>query len=50
MPRKLLLKDFRRLAKDGYTEHVNNALAKQYAVSEDAMRYRLINLSALARS
>jgi Zn-dependent peptidase ImmA (M78 family) len=44
MPRKTLLKDFRRLAKDGYTDQVILTLAKQYAVSEDAMRYRLINL------
>ncbi|SRR6266513_130750 len=48
MPRKQLLKDFRRLAKDGYTDQITVALAKQYAVSEDAMRFRLINLNSLA--
>lgn len=47
MPRKHLIKDFRRLAKDGFTEEVTETLAKQYAVSEEAMRYRLINLSSL---
>ena len=49
MPRKSLLKDFRRLAKDGYTEAITATLAKQYHVSEDAMRFRLINLNSLAR-
>lgn len=47
MPRRSLLKHFRRLAKDGYTDEVIATLAKQYAVSEDAMRYRLINLNSL---
>lgn len=47
MPRKHLIKDFRHLAKDGFTEEVTETLAKQYAVSEEAMRYRLINLSSL---
>ena len=48
MPRKILLRDFRRLTKDGYTDEVIATLAKQYAVSEDAMRYRLINLSSFS--
>lgn len=48
MPRKHLLKDFRRLAKDGYTDQITATLAKQYAVSEDAMRYRLINLNSVS--
>jgi Zn-dependent peptidase ImmA (M78 family) len=47
MPRKILLKDFRRLAKDGYTDQTTATLARQYAVSEDAMRFRLINLNSL---
>lgn len=47
MPRKQLLKDFRRLAKDGYTDQITAALAKQYAVSEDAMRFRLLNLNSI---
>lgn len=50
MPRKKLLKDFRRLAKDGSSDAIIAVLAKQYAVSEEAMRYRLINLSSLAPS
>ncbi len=50
MPRKMLIRDFKRLAKDGYTDEVTATLAKQYAVSEDAMRYRLINLSSLLAS
>lgn len=48
MPRKMLLRDFRRLTKDGYTDEVIEVLARQYAVSEDAMRFRLINLNSLA--
>jgi Zn-dependent peptidase ImmA (M78 family) len=47
MPRKHLLKDFRRLAKDGYTDQITVALARQYAVSEDAMRFRLLNLNSI---
>lgn len=50
MPRKSILKDFRRLAKDGYTDAVTATLAKQYAVSEEAMRYRLINLISFLNS
>ena len=46
MPRKSLLRDFRRLAKDGYSEDVTLKLAKQYSVSEDAMRFRLMNLNS----
>lgn len=49
MPRKLVLRDFRRLAMDGISEEVIATLAKQYDVSEEAMRYRLINLSSLLR-
>jgi len=47
MPRKMLMKDFRRLAKDGYTDRITMTLARQYGVSEDAMRFRLMNLSTL---
>lgn len=47
MPRKHLLRDFRRLAKDGYTDEIAKTLAKQYAVSTDAMRFRLINLNSV---
>ncbi len=49
MPRQRLLKDFKRLAKDGFSESMIGMLAKQYAVSDDAMRIRLINLSGFAR-
>jgi Zn-dependent peptidase ImmA (M78 family) len=49
MPRTPLLRDFRRLAKDGDTNQITAMLAKQYAVSEDAMRFRLINLNSLGR-
>jgi Zn-dependent peptidase ImmA (M78 family) len=49
MPRKTLVKDFRRLAKDGYTDQITATLAKQYAVSEDAMRFRLMNLNSLQK-
>lgn len=48
MPRRTLLKDFRRLAKDGYTDEITTTLARQYDVSEEAMRFRLINLNSLA--
>ena len=47
MPRHKLLKDFRKIAKDGLTDSTIETLAKQYAVSEDAMRIRLINLSSV---
>lgn len=47
MPKDRLLKDFKKVAKDGFSEHSIGTLAKQYAVSEDAMRIRLINLSSL---
>jgi Zn-dependent peptidase ImmA (M78 family) len=46
MPRKLLLRDFKRFAKDGYTDEITATLAKLYAVSEDAMRFRLMNLNS----
>jgi Zn-dependent peptidase ImmA (M78 family) len=47
MPRKALLKDFRRLARDVDTDNLTKTLSKRYSVSEDAMRFRLINLNAL---
>lgn len=50
MPRRSLLKDFRRLAKDGYTDEITSALARQYAVSDEAMKYRLINLISFLNS
>jgi len=47
MPRKSLLKDCRRLAGNIEPDDLIRTLAKLYAVSEDAMRFRLINLKAL---
>jgi Zn-dependent peptidase ImmA (M78 family) len=47
MPRELLLKDFKKMAKGGASESLIPKLAKQYAVSEDAMRIRLLNLTSL---
>ena len=44
MPRKKVLADVRALAKQGVGEDEVTILAKRYAVSEDAMRFRLINL------
>lgn len=45
MPRRLLAKDFKAIAKDGFSEDDLVTLAKRYDVSEDAMRFRLINLN-----
>ena len=50
MPRHTLLKDFRSLAKDGFSDDELSLLAKKYSVSEDAMRFRLINLNFLSLS
>jgi hypothetical protein len=47
MPRDSLLKDFKKMAKNGFSESLIGVLAKQYAVSEDAMRIQLINLSSV---
>jgi Zn-dependent peptidase ImmA (M78 family) len=47
MPRQILLKDFRAIAKDGLSDDELSSLAKKYVVSEDAMRFRLINLNFL---
>ena len=48
MPSEPLLRDFRSFAKVGLTEDELHALAKRYRVSDDAMRFRLINLNILA--
>jgi Zn-dependent peptidase ImmA (M78 family) len=46
MPRKTMLKDFKALADaDGFSEEDLPTLARKYEVSEDAMRFRLINLN-----
>ena len=45
MPRNILIKDFRNMSKDGFAEDDLTTLARKYQVSEDAMRFRLINLN-----
>jgi len=45
MPRHILLRDFKAIAKEGFSEDELHDLAKQYEVSEDAMRFRLMNLN-----
>lgn len=45
MPRNLLAKDFRSFARRGFAETDLQMLAEKYQVSEDAMRFRLINLN-----
>jgi len=47
MPRKVLLRDFRAIAKYGFSDDELLDLARRYRVSEDAMRFRLINLRAI---
>jgi Zn-dependent peptidase ImmA (M78 family) len=46
MPRASLIKDFRAMAKKGFTDEELTTLAKRYGVSEEAMRFRLINLQS----
>lgn len=45
MPRTILLRDFKLIARNGFSEDDLPALAKRFSVSEDAMRFRLINLN-----
>ena len=45
MPRSLLEKDFKNIAKNGFTEDELEKLADKYQTSEDAMRFRLMNLN-----
>lgn len=47
MPSDFLRKDVRSAARVGLTEDDLHSLAKQYFVSEEAMRFRLINLNIL---
>jgi len=44
MPRTTLLKDVKKLSKEGATETIADTLAARYGVSEEAMRIRLITL------
>lgn len=48
MPRKLLLRDLRTAAEEGFSADDLDVLAKRYDVSEEAMRFRLINLNILS--
>lgn len=48
MPRTLLLKDCRALSREGLAEDDIVALARRYQVSDEAMRFRLMNLNVLA--
>jgi Zn-dependent peptidase ImmA (M78 family) len=48
MPRALLLKDLRAIAREGFADDDVIALARRYDVSEEAMRIRLINFQVLA--
>lgn len=47
MPRQVLLKDFKTIAKGGFSDDELSTLARRYDVSEDAMRFRLMNLNIL---
>jgi Zn-dependent peptidase ImmA (M78 family) len=50
MPREGLRKDCRIFAKHGMTDDDLRMLAKRYQVSEDAMRFRLLNLNIMSGS
>lgn len=47
MPRSLLVKHLKQMTRSGFSEDDIAALAKRFQVSEEAMRYRLINLNVL---
>lgn len=47
MPRTLIEKDFRILIKKGFGEVELASIAGKYQVSEDAMKFRLLNLNFL---
>ena len=48
MPRRRLLRDFRTLGKKTLSADDLQNLARRYGVSDDAMRFRLINLSLIS--
>lgn len=48
MPRTLLAKDCRALMREGFGDDDVVALARRYEVSDEAMRFRLINLHLIA--
>ena len=48
MPRAVLLRDFKAMARNGFSDDDLPVLAKRFSVSEDAMRFRLINLNMAA--
>jgi len=45
MPRNLLEKDFKNICKNGFTEEELEKLAEKYQVSDEAMKFRLMNLN-----
>ncbi len=45
MPRKQLEKDFKKISRNGFAEEELKRFADKYLVSEEAMRFRLINLN-----
>lgn len=45
MPKKLLLKDIKSYAESGLDQSVVSFLSKKYEVSDEAMTFRLMNLS-----
>jgi Zn-dependent peptidase ImmA (M78 family) len=47
MPRQSLMKDVQSISDEGFSEDDITTLAQRYGVSEDAMRFRLINLNIL---
>ncbi len=50
MPREQLINDFKNIAKSGFTDEELIILAKKYLVSEDSMKFRLMNLHLLTLS
>lgn len=47
MPRSLIFKDVKNLSKEGIHDMEIQKLAEKYEVSEEAMKYRLMNLNLL---
>ena len=45
MPRSLIFKDVKNLSKEGIHDMEIQKLAEKYEVSEEAMKYRLMNLN-----
>lgn len=45
MPRRFLARDCKAVSRDGFSEDELTALARRYSVSDDAMRFRILNLN-----